>query len=124
MPESEPSAAARPRDSASDSGVESGDGHLRLDRWCREEEGNRAVGDWTGVGQQVIPGRICSLSAVEGMSVQRPIGNCGGIESDAPCEAAGRERRAGGERTPETREHYRLEDLWSDVPKLEAAATA
>jgi ribosome-associated protein len=26
--------------------------------------------------------------------------------------------------TPETREHYRLEDLWSDVPKLEAAATA
>ena len=26
--------------------------------------------------------------------------------------------------TPETREHYRLEDLWNDVPKLEAAATA
>ena len=25
--------------------------------------------------------------------------------------------------TPETREHYRLEDLWNDVPKLEAAAT-
>jgi ribosome-associated protein len=24
--------------------------------------------------------------------------------------------------TPETREYYRLEDLWSDVPKLEAAA--
>jgi ribosome-associated protein len=23
--------------------------------------------------------------------------------------------------TPETREYYRLEDLWSDVPKLEAA---
>jgi ribosome-associated protein len=26
--------------------------------------------------------------------------------------------------TPETRDYYRLEDLWSDVPKLEAAATA
>mgnify|MGYP000442147990 FL=1 len=26
--------------------------------------------------------------------------------------------------TPETREYYRLEDLWSDVPKLEAVATA
>ena len=26
--------------------------------------------------------------------------------------------------TPETREHYRLEDLWNDVPKLEAVATA
>ena len=26
--------------------------------------------------------------------------------------------------TPETREYYRLEDLWDDVPKLEAAATA
>jgi ribosome-associated protein len=26
--------------------------------------------------------------------------------------------------TPETRRHYRLEDLWDDVPKLEAAATA
>ena len=26
--------------------------------------------------------------------------------------------------TPETREFYRLEDLWDDVPKLEAAATA
>ena len=26
--------------------------------------------------------------------------------------------------TPETREYYRLEDLWNDVPKLEAAATA
>jgi ribosome-associated protein len=26
--------------------------------------------------------------------------------------------------TPETREHYRLEDLWNDVPKLQAAATA
>ena len=26
--------------------------------------------------------------------------------------------------TPETRQHYRLEDLWNDVPKLEAAATA
>jgi ribosome-associated protein len=26
--------------------------------------------------------------------------------------------------TPETRKHYRLEDLWDDVPKLEAAATA
>ena len=26
--------------------------------------------------------------------------------------------------TPETRAHYRLEDLWNDVPKLEAAATA
>ena len=26
--------------------------------------------------------------------------------------------------TPETREHYRLEDLWNDVPKLEAAASA
>ena len=25
--------------------------------------------------------------------------------------------------TPETREHYRLEDLWNDVPKLEVAAT-
>ena len=25
--------------------------------------------------------------------------------------------------TPETREYYRLEDLWDDVPKLEAAAT-
>ena len=25
--------------------------------------------------------------------------------------------------TPETREYYRLEDLWNDVPKLEAAAT-
>jgi ribosome-associated protein len=24
--------------------------------------------------------------------------------------------------TPETRDFYRLEDLWSDVPKLEAAA--
>ena len=24
--------------------------------------------------------------------------------------------------TPETREYYRLEDLWNDVPKLEAAA--
>jgi ribosome-associated protein len=24
--------------------------------------------------------------------------------------------------TPETRGYYRLEDLWSDVPKLEAAA--
>jgi ribosome-associated protein len=26
--------------------------------------------------------------------------------------------------TPETREYYRLEDLWSDVPKLEAAAAS
>jgi ribosome-associated protein len=26
--------------------------------------------------------------------------------------------------TPETREYYRLEELWDDVPKLEAAATA
>lgn len=26
--------------------------------------------------------------------------------------------------TPETREFYRLEDLWSDVPKLEAAAAS
>jgi ribosome-associated protein len=26
--------------------------------------------------------------------------------------------------TPETRDFYRLEDLWNDVPKLEAAATA
>ena len=26
--------------------------------------------------------------------------------------------------TPETREYYRLEDLWNDVPKLEALATA
>jgi ribosome-associated protein len=26
--------------------------------------------------------------------------------------------------TPDTRGYYRLEDLWSDVPKLEAAATA
>jgi ribosome-associated protein len=26
--------------------------------------------------------------------------------------------------TPETREYYRLEDLWDDVPKLEAVATA
>ncbi|HET6601509.1 MAG TPA: ribosome silencing factor [Gaiella sp.] len=26
--------------------------------------------------------------------------------------------------TPETRAYYRLEDLWDDVPKLEAAATA
>ena len=26
--------------------------------------------------------------------------------------------------TPETREFYRLEELWSDVPKLEAVATA
>jgi ribosome-associated protein len=26
--------------------------------------------------------------------------------------------------TPDTREYYRLEDLWDDVPKLEAAATA
>lgn len=26
--------------------------------------------------------------------------------------------------TPETRAYYRLEDLWSDVPKLEAVATA
>jgi len=26
--------------------------------------------------------------------------------------------------TPETRAFYRLEDLWDDVPKLEAAATA
>lgn len=26
--------------------------------------------------------------------------------------------------TPETRDYYRLEDLWSDVPKLEAAASA
>ena len=26
--------------------------------------------------------------------------------------------------TPETRQYYRLEDLWDDVPKLEAAATA
>ena len=26
--------------------------------------------------------------------------------------------------TPETRGHYRLEDLWNDVPKLEAAASA
>ena len=26
--------------------------------------------------------------------------------------------------TPETREFYRLEELWDDVPKLEAAATA
>jgi ribosome-associated protein len=26
--------------------------------------------------------------------------------------------------TPETREYYRLEDLWSDVPKLEAVASA
>src|SRR5262245_31049753 len=25
--------------------------------------------------------------------------------------------------TPETRSHYRLEDLWDDVPKLEAAAS-
>jgi ribosome-associated protein len=24
--------------------------------------------------------------------------------------------------TPETRDYYRLEDLWGDVPKLEAAA--
>ena len=26
--------------------------------------------------------------------------------------------------TPDTREHYRLEDLWDDVPKLEAAVSA
>ena len=26
--------------------------------------------------------------------------------------------------TEETREYYRLEDLWTDVPKLEAAASA
>ena len=26
--------------------------------------------------------------------------------------------------TDETREYYRLEDLWNDVPKLEAAASA
>jgi ribosome-associated protein len=26
--------------------------------------------------------------------------------------------------TPETRDYYRLEDLWNDVPKLEAAASA
>ena len=26
--------------------------------------------------------------------------------------------------TPETRSYYRLEELWDDVPKLEAAATA
>ena len=26
--------------------------------------------------------------------------------------------------TDETRAYYRLEDLWNDVPKLEAAATA
>jgi ribosome-associated protein len=26
--------------------------------------------------------------------------------------------------TPETRAYYRLEELWDDVPKLEAAATA
>jgi len=26
--------------------------------------------------------------------------------------------------TDETRDYYRLEDLWSDVPKLEAAASA
>jgi ribosome-associated protein len=26
--------------------------------------------------------------------------------------------------TPETRGYYRLEELWDDVPKLEAAATA
>jgi ribosome-associated protein len=26
--------------------------------------------------------------------------------------------------TPETRQFYRLEDLWDDVPKLEAAASA
>ena len=26
--------------------------------------------------------------------------------------------------TPETRSFYRLEDLWSDVPKLEPAAVA
>ena len=26
--------------------------------------------------------------------------------------------------TPETREYYRLEDLWNDVPKLEAVASA
>jgi ribosome-associated protein len=26
--------------------------------------------------------------------------------------------------TPDTRAHYRLEDLWDDVPKLEAAASA
>ena len=26
--------------------------------------------------------------------------------------------------TPEMRAHYRLEDLWDDVPKLEAAASA
>jgi len=26
--------------------------------------------------------------------------------------------------TPETREYYRLEDLWDDVPKLEALASA
>ena len=26
--------------------------------------------------------------------------------------------------TPETRTFYRLEDLWDDAPKLEAAATA
>ncbi len=25
---------------------------------------------------------------------------------------------------PETRQYYRLEDLWNDVPKLDAAATA
>ncbi len=26
--------------------------------------------------------------------------------------------------TPETREYYRLEDLWNDVPKLEAVAAS
>ena len=26
--------------------------------------------------------------------------------------------------TPETRQYYRLEELWDDVPKLEAAASA
>jgi ribosome-associated protein len=26
--------------------------------------------------------------------------------------------------TPETREYYRLEDLWSDVPSIDVAATA
>ena len=26
--------------------------------------------------------------------------------------------------TPDTREHYRLEDLWDDVPKLEAVVAA
>ena len=26
--------------------------------------------------------------------------------------------------TPDTREYYRLEELWDDVPKLEAVASA